>query len=151
MDMEPNPAVDFADAEVLTLGGVDFSIPQLALRQITKIAPLLPAVLDIITRQGALAAGVKRGDDGQPVWESEAQAKLFIESCSLTEQETQDLLQVIHLGITRGHPRVKLDDLWELPIMPRDLLPAASVVIGKSSLTRKVEEFEQGKAAATIQ
>lgn len=136
MNLNLRDGVDLTDAIDLHFGGETFKVARLMLREATRIGPILPGVLNAINRRAAVLNGYPRGVDGVPMI-PEADVTAVLLATSLTEEEAELSLKVILAGISRAHPHVTLEDLWELPARPADLIVAVNAVLAQSHLLAK--------------
>jgi hypothetical protein len=146
MDTIVSTNFDPSDAETITLGGTSFFVPLLSLRQVVKIGPLLADVIAALNRRNSVFDGYPRDADGRPQI-TEAEALAILDRARLTEQELGTALIVIQAGISKAHPRVTVEDLWELPARPDEIIAAINVVAQQSRMTRKAKPGEARAAS----
>ena len=139
MDLTVNPKVDISDTTPLTLGGVEFRVAPLVLRQTSKIGPQSANVLAILKRR--VQAFTDHADVAlalaNPETASTVDAEQYLRAMALSEPDAMMLLGIIHIGLTRVYPRLTLDDLLDLPAKSADLLEAANTIMLASGAVEK--------------
>ena len=127
----------------ITLGGVEWPVPKLAIAQNAYVEPLirrhLPAIVRI-TRTGVdNAKAVKGGADAGDIVMSEA----------LTPKLMVDLATVAFHALRRGHKSLTRKEFDDMSIMWEELY-AAVFVIGKQSGLFKSDTKQKGVSAPAI-
>ena len=138
MSFALDPTIDPDETDPLILGGVEFRIAPLAIRQNRKIGPMLADVIDIEGRRIGAMAGVQVNADGLPDLPREALAEKQ-RMISLSEAEWNMLTEFVRIGLSRCHPGVTFDDLLDLPVDAEGLLAAVDAVAGATRLTRRMK------------
>jgi hypothetical protein len=131
MNLTINPKVDISDTQTLRFGGVEFRVARLMFRQTSRIEPKLPDVLAILNRRSGALANPPKPDA------SEAEANAFMRMMALSEAESDLLLGIIHIGLSRVYLQLTFDDLADLPLRAPDLFEAVTAILGASSLVEK--------------
>ena len=98
MAFDIDPTLALAGAPVVTLGGREFFMAPLAMRQLRLVAPLAKTGLK------AIAA--------------------LPETIVFSTGEFDTLLGAVHAALTRAYPALTLDDLLDLPIAVEELAAA---------------------------
>lgn len=107
------PATNPDNNPTISLGGVDYPVPKLALAQNRKLQPIFARLAP------RMMSGVDMADLG--------------------EQETNDLIDVVALALSRAHVGVTKADLDELPISVIDLARSFLTVMEQSGLFKRAE------------
>ncbi len=145
MAFELNPVVDLSDAVKIRLGGREFFIAHLYLRQTSRIGPLMPKLLRIINRRAAAQDGLKPigvGAKGQSVYSLEDTAT-FLERVSFTVEEMEAAVQAISIGLSRAYPGVRADDLYEMPVTIMEVSDALSAVMVQTRAAQSADGSAQ--------
>ena len=95
--MKPDPKVDCAKAAIVELGGQEFFVPALALRQ-ARIA--VPGLLKLMPRLSAIQARIGAGD--------------ALGAALLDKDDVELMIDVVHAGLSRAYPDFSRDDLLDL-------------------------------------
>jgi hypothetical protein len=126
--MRTDPKIDCAKAPVAALGGQEFFIPLLSLRQARVV---VPGLLKLLPRLNAIQARIGAGD-------SLAAAQM--------EQDDFDLMiDVVHAGLSRAHPDFTRDDLLDLEAGFVDLAGALAIIARQTGLFTPVENSTPGE------
>lgn len=126
--MSPDPKVDCARAAVIELGGLEFFIPQLALRQARIV---VPGLLKLMPRLNAIQARIAAGD---PL------------GATLLEQDDIELMiDVVHSGLTRAYPEFSREDVLDLQAAFADLIAALAVIARQTGLFSPMENPPLGE------
>jgi hypothetical protein len=126
--MKPDPKVDCARALVVELGGQEFFVPLLALRQ-ARVA--VPGVLKLMPRLNAIQARIGGGD---PL------------GASLLEQDDVDLMiDVVHAGLTRAYPDFSREQLLDLQAGLAELIAALAAIGRQTGLFAATENTPPGE------
>jgi len=121
-----------ADEDIprITMGGVTWPIPRLAIRQLEKVVPLIVEALPILGRIG------KEG------------------LTPATGSVIHDLGTIVYLALERGHKGLTRDAFDDMAMTLEELLDAVPVVMRQSGLFRTVKPGERppaGEAKGTSQ
>ena len=115
-------ALTLADAPKIVLGGADWSIPELAAKQIMRLVPAL----------GKLE-GVGRAKSGG--FES------------LTEEEIKWIYDVAFIALNRAYPDLTRETFDDLPIKIDEIVTSIPTIARQAGLRRKsASELEGGRA-----
>jgi len=106
------PAVNTENWPVVSLGGFDWPVPPMTLKQNRKLQGLFKNVSGKILRDGITLDG-------------------------LTEQDVADLSQIAFIALSRAHPQITVEEMDEMPIGVVELVSALLVVMEQSGLYRK--------------
>jgi len=146
---ELNPGVDISDAKTVQLGGQDYLVPVLMLRQTSKIGPVLPKLLEIVNRRAAafqeeaarVKAQVEAGGEAQTP--NSAEQIEFLRKVTLTEDETALMMRAIAVGLSRAYPSATADALYDLPIDTGQIINAVSIILQQTRATRPATPGEE--------
>jgi hypothetical protein len=122
----PTPVV-VHDCPTISLGGQDWPVPVLALRQNRVLQPLFNRVT------GKIMEGCSLGE--------------------LTEADIEALVQISYTALTRAHPDLSRTDFEEMPISLVQLVGAIPVVMQQSGLYKPPQAGAgeaQGEASPPI-
>lgn len=147
MDLTVNPEVDLSETTTVTLGGAEFRLAPLVLRQTRRIGPMLPEVLAVMNRRAIALASWRVKENGDPDMTPDEMTDVM-RRAALTEAESDMFLAFIHAGLARVYPRLALDGLLDLPITTEALLEAANAVGAASGLVRKAPAAGEQVAAS---
>jgi len=115
--MRPDPRSNCAGAPVVNLGGQEFFVPALALRQARVV---VPGLLRLMPRLNTIQARIGAGD---PL------------GAALLEQGDIDLMiDVVHCGLTRAYPDLSRECLLDLQAGLAELVAALAVVARQTGL-----------------
>jgi len=115
--MRIDPKIDCAHAPVAALGGREFFIPALSLRQARVV---VPGLLKLLPRLNAIQARIGAGD---PM------------AASQLEPDDFDLMiDVVHSGLSRAYPEFTRDDLLDLEAGFADLAGALAIIAQQTGL-----------------
>ncbi len=126
--MKPDPKVDCARAKVVELGGREFFVPMLALRQARIV---VPGLLKLMPRLNAIQARIASGD---PLGASE-----------LEQDDVELMIDVVHSGLTRAYPDFSREDVLDLQAGIADLVAALAVIARQTGLFAQVENPSLGE------
>ena len=127
--MRLDPKVDCSKAPVVALGGREFFIPVLALRQ-ARVA--VPGLLKLLPRLNAIQARI---GDGDPL------------GAALLESDDVDLMiDVVHAGLSRAYPGFSRDDLLDLEAGFAELVAALAAIARQTGLFAPVEQQTPGES-----
>lgn len=142
MTLKLKDDIDLSEAKYIMLGGVEYSIPPLVLRQTVKIGPMLPAVLRIVNKRSQIIVGLDQEAIKTPEGQIDAVSRL-----ALSDHELDVALNVISLGLSRAYHGCAVNDLYDLPISFSEIVDAMRVVAEQTHATKKADAA--GKAEAT--
>jgi hypothetical protein len=126
--MKPDAKVNCADAPVISLGGREFFVPLLALRQ-ARIA--VPGLLKLMPRLNAIQARLGAGDP--------------LGATLLEASDVELMIDVVHAGLSRAHPDLSRDDLLDLEAGFAELIAALAVIARQTGLFAEVEHSPPGE------
>jgi hypothetical protein len=126
--MRPDPKVDCGKAAIVELGGQEFFVPVLALRQ-ARIA--VPGLLKLMPRLNAIQARIAAGD---PL------------GASLLDQDDVELMiDVVHAGLSRAYPEFSREDLLDLEAEFAQLIAALAAIARQTGLFSATENPPPGE------
>jgi hypothetical protein len=126
--MHINPKVDCAQAPVVALGGREFFVPSLSLRQARVV---VPGLLKLLPRLNAIQTRIGAGDPlGASLLESE---------------DVERMIDVVHAGLSRAYPDFSRDDLLDLEAGFADLAGALAVITQQTGLFATGEAKSPGE------
>lgn len=126
--MKPDPKIDCARAPVVALGGQEFFVPALALRQARIV---VPGLLKLMPRLNAIQTRLGAGD---------------VLGVTLLDQDDVELMiDVVHCGLTRAYPDFSRDDLLDLQAGFAELAAALAVMAKQTGLFSQVEAQPPGE------
>ncbi len=126
--MNPDPKMDFSRAAVVALGGREFFIPLLALRQARIV---VPGLLKLMPRLNAIQARIGAGD---------------ALGVSLLEQDDVELMiEVVYSGLSRAYPDISRDEVLDLQAGFADLIAALAVIARQTGLFAPTENPSLGE------
>ncbi len=131
--MNPDPKVDCAGAPVVDLGGSEFFVPVLALRQ-ARVA--VPGLLRLMPKLNAIQARVDAGDP--------------LGAALLEQDDVELMIDVVHAGLTRAYPDFSREQLLDLQSDFADLIAALAVIARQTGLFAPTESAPVGEPATTI-
>jgi hypothetical protein len=102
--MQIRQGLDYGSAKIITLAGVEYFVPVLAVRQNRVCVPLLQSLAPRI------------GEIIEP-------------GSVMRSHDYDDLLRLIHAALTRAYPDATLDDLLDMEITMDELIQAVNVVM----------------------
>ncbi len=111
----------------ITLAGVEYVIPPLAIKQNRHVEVLAARHLDYFNRARSTR----------------------INLLDLTDQEAEDFQRVVYHAITRGRPDLTWEAFEELPISMREIMLALPVCINQSGLFKPATEAAPPPGEAT--
>src|SRR6266581_519545 len=120
--MKPDPKIDCARASVVALGGQEFFVPMLALRQARLV---VPALLKLMPRLNAIQARLAAGDP--------------MGAALLDHDDVEMMIDVVHCGLTRAYPDFLRDDLLDLEAGFTELVAALAVIAKQTGLFAATE------------
>ncbi|MBB4200690.1 hypothetical protein CCR94_01100 [Rhodoblastus sphagnicola] len=126
--MRIDPKIDCAHAPVVALGGREFFVPALSLRQARIV---VPGLLKLLPRLNAIQTRIGAGD---PL------------GAALLDKDDLDLMiDVVHAGLTRAYPDFSRDDLLDLEAGFADLAGALAVIAKQTGLFAQAETSTPGE------
>ena len=126
--MRIDPNIHCATAPVAALGGQEFFIPALSLRQARIV---VPGLLKLLPRLNAIQTRIGAGD-----------------SFAATQLEREDLdlmIEVVHAGLTRAYPDFTLEDLLDLEAGFAELAGALAIIAKQTGLFAPAEAAPPGE------
>jgi hypothetical protein len=115
--MNPDPKVDCARAPIVELGGCEFFIPALALRQARIV---VPGLLKLMPRLNAIQARIASGDP--------------LGAALLEQDDVELMIDVVHSGLTRAYPDMSREDILDLQAGFAELIAALAVIAKQTGL-----------------
>lgn len=126
--MKPDPKIDCARAPVVALGGLEFFVPLLALRQARVV---VPGLLKLMPRLNAVQARIGAGDP--------------LGATLLDQDDVELMIDVVHCGLTRAYPDFSRDDLLDLEAGFAELVAALAVIAKQTGLFAAAEAQPPGE------
>jgi hypothetical protein len=126
--MTPDPKLDFSRAPVVALGGREFFIPLLALRQARIV---VPGLLKLMPRLNAIQARIAAGDP--------------LGAALLEQDDVELMIDVVHCGLTRAYPEFSRDEVLDLQAGFSDLIAALAVIARQTGLFAPTENPPLGE------
>lgn len=120
--MTPDPKIDCARAAVVALGGREFFVPVLALRQARIV---VPGLLKLMPRLNAIQGRIAAGDP--------------LAAAALERDDVDLMIEVVHCGLTRAYPGFSRDELLDLEAGFSELAAALAVIARQTGLFSAVE------------
>ncbi len=120
----PSPALDYKDAAIIKLAGIELFVPLLAIRQTRVIIPALGRLLTALDR-------------------------IREDATALTEDDIDMLMKVIHAALTRAYPNLTLDSLLDQKISLYEMTQAIPVIAQQTGLFKPATPAS-GDAPATV-
>jgi hypothetical protein len=116
--MTPDPKIDCVGAPVVTLGGCEWFVPILAMRQARVVVPALMRLMPVLQ---AMQSG-----------EASTLARL-------SEQNFDAMIDVVHAALTRAYPTLSRDEFLDLPASTPELVAALAVVTRQTGFFRPAD------------
>lgn len=126
--MNPDSKIDCAGAPVVALGGAEFFVPALALRQ-ARIA--VPGLLKLLPRLNAIQQRIGAGDP--------------LAAALLEQDDVELMIDVVHCGLTRAYPDFSRENLLDLQADFADLIAALAVIARQTGLFAPTESRPLGE------
>ncbi|HUO54276.1 MAG TPA: hypothetical protein VMU18_06030 [Rhodoblastus sp.] len=126
--MKPDPKIDCARAPVVALGGREFFVPVLALRQARVV---VPGLLKLMPRLNAVQARIGAGDP--------------LGATLLDRDDVELMIDVVHCGLTRAYPDLSRDDLLDLEAAFPELVSALAAIARQTGLFAAAEAQSPGE------
>jgi hypothetical protein len=126
--MNPNPKMDLSRAAVVELGGQEFFIPQLALRQARIV---VPGLLKLMPRLNAIQARIDVGDP--------------LGAALLERDDIELMIDVVHSGLTRAYPDFSREEVLDLEAGFTELIAALAVIARQTGLFAPTENPPLGE------
>lgn len=126
--MVPDPKINCAGSPVVALGGQEFFVPLLALRQARIV---VPGLLKLMPRLNAIQARISAGDP--------------LGAALLDQCDVDLMLDVVHCGLTRAYPELTRDDVLDLEAGFTALVAALAVIAGQTGLFAPTEAQPPGE------
>lgn len=134
-DFKVDPKIDISEATAVTLGGREWFVAPLMLRQLRKIWPYFPTALKALGRMETVFTQWQIGREPDDVRPKEIADGDLLGLLDLSEAESEAIVRVIHGGLSRVYRGLTLDDLEDMPIPVISLLPALRAVVMQSQAT----------------
>jgi len=126
--MRPDPRIDCRQAPVITIGGQEFFVPTLALRQARIV---VPGLLKLMPRLAAIQERIGAGD--------------VLGAVLLEKDDVELMLDLVHCGLTRAYPELERDHLLDLQAGLSDLVAALGVIARQTGLFSPAEASSSGE------
>ncbi|MCI4680175.1 hypothetical protein K9U39_10965 [Rhodoblastus acidophilus] len=126
--MRPDPKIDCARAPVVALGGEEFFVPTLALRQARLV---VPGLLKLMPRLNAVQARIAAGDP--------------LGATLIDQDDVELMIDVVHCGLTRAYPDFSRDDLLDREAAFPELVAALGVIARQTGLFAAPEAQAPGE------
>lgn len=127
-DMNPDPKVDCARAPIVELGGCEFFIPALALRQ-SRI--VVPGLLKLMPRLNAIQARIVSGDP--------------LGAALLEQDDVELMIDVVHSGLTRAYPELTRETVLDLQSSFAELIATLAVIARQTGLFAPMDDAPLGE------
>ena len=122
--MNLNPNFDYVGVPVITLAGVEYFIPVLAIRQTRKVVPALMEIMPNLTQIST--------------------------NPTLIDEATYDrIVSIVFNALTRAYPDVSLDWLLDQPISVVEMVNSLKTIAAQTGLFKKVANAGEAKGEAT--
>ncbi|WP_298421060.1 hypothetical protein [Rhodoblastus sp.] len=115
--MSPDSRIDCARAPVVALGGQEFFVPMLALRQARVV---VPGLLKLLPRLNEIQTRIAAGDS--------------MAAALLGQDDVDLMIDVVHCGLTRAYPDFSRDDLLDQQAGFAELVAALTVIAAQTGL-----------------
>ncbi len=125
--MKPDLKVDCARAAIVELGGQEFFVPVLALRQ-ARIA--VPGLLKLMPRLNAIQARIGAGDP--------------LGAALLDQDDVELMIDVVHAGLSRAYPDFSREDLLDLEAGFAHLIAALATIARQTGLFSRRKILRRG-------
>ena len=126
--MEPDPKIDCARSpRSSSLGGQEFFVPPLALRQ-ARIA--VPGLLKLMPRLNAIQARICAGDP--------------LGAALLDQDDVELMIDVVHCGLSRAYPAFSREDVLDLEAGFAELIAALAVIARRRASSRGGKSSRRG-------
>ena len=109
MQLRPDPKLDYVGVPVITIAGVQLFVPELALRQNRRV---VPALIELLPRLDRIKAN----------------------PTSISEDDYDGFLNVIHIALTRAYPGLTLDELLDEKVSIVEIIGAIQVIAKQTGL-----------------
>jgi hypothetical protein len=126
--MNPDPKMDFSHAAVVELGGREFFVPQLALRQARIV---VPGLLKLMPRLNAIQGRIGAGDP--------------LGATLLERDDVELMIDVVHSGLTRAYPEISRDEVLDLQAGFAELIAALAEIARQTGLFARTENPPPGE------
>jgi hypothetical protein len=126
--MTPDPKIDFSRAAVVELGGREFFVPPLALRQARIV---VPGLLKLMPRLNAIQARIGAGDP--------------LGAALLEQDDIELMIEVVHSGLTRAYPEISRDEVLDLQAGFAELIAALAAIARQTGLFAPTENPPPGE------
>jgi len=112
--MNLDPKINCLGASVIRLGGVEYIVPAMALRQ-TRVA--VPNLMTLMPALNRIQAGFARG-----------------EMPSITTEHFDLIVATVHAALTRAYPDATIDEVLDLGASFSELVAALAIVARQTGL-----------------
>lgn len=126
--MHIDPKIDCAHAPVAALGGREFFIPALSLRQARVV---VPGLLKLLPRLNAIQTRIGAGDP--------------LAAAQLEQDDFDVMIDIVHAGLSRAYPDFTRDDLLDLEAGFSDLAGALAIIAKQTGLFAQTETATPGE------
>ncbi|MGO9390646.1 hypothetical protein [Rhodoblastus sp.] len=126
--MKLDPKMNCAGAPVIELGGREFFVPLLALRQARII---VPGLLKLMPRLNAIQTRIGAGDP--------------LGAALLEQNDVELMIDVVHSGLSRAYPDISRDEVLDLQAGFADLIAALAVIARQTGLFAPTENPSLGE------
>jgi len=131
---------------VITLGGRDYPVQPLSVRQLRVVVPAVTGLLRELGPMVVAAERLKLGSEGLTPDMFEA----MMSSLQLTEAQFDFLITAIHGTLVRTHPNMTKDDFLNLDATMMELFSALPMVMNMTGLLRS-KEGAPGEASPSVE
>jgi hypothetical protein len=112
MPVKPNQRELNNGCPTMTLGGVEWPVPALAIKQLRQLTPIITRYFQRFKDAANTADVVSRFD----------------------ESMITDLLDIVFIGLTKAHPDISRDEFEEMSVSLSELREAVMVVVQQTGL-----------------
>jgi hypothetical protein len=115
--MRIDPKIDCARAPIVSLGGREYFVPALSLRQARIV---VPGLLKLLPRLNAIQTRIGAGDP--------------LGAALLEAEDVELMIDVVHAGLSRAYPDFTRDDLLDVEAGFAELAGALAVIAQQTGL-----------------
>lgn len=116
--MTPNPELNYTGVPVVMLGGKEWLIPLLAVRQHRIVDP---GLIRMLPHFAMLNSALKTGDGNVAI-------------NGFSTEQYDDLITIVHTSLWRAYPGLTKDAFLDMEITRDELVKAYSVILNQSGL-----------------
>jgi hypothetical protein len=120
--MRMDPKIDCARAPVIALGGREYFVPALSLRQARIV---VPGLLKLLPRLNAIQTRIGAGDP--------------LGAALLEADDFELMIDIVHAGLSRAYPDFARDDLLDAEAGFAELAAALAVIARQTGLFAPAE------------